>query len=114
MSPQAAAVATALALVSCSGIRQNYHGNRETEQENTTERDGWMEGSDEVMFVGYSTWRLLKGSILGFLFLEIPGFILFLIVFIFHRPNFLYCNLFSLFMTHIQALYFHFIAHPLF
>lgn len=43
MSPEAAAVATTLTLVSCSGIKQIYHGNRETEQENTMRRDGWME-----------------------------------------------------------------------
>lgn len=42
MSPEAAAVATTLTLVSCSGIKQIYHGNRETEQENTMRRDGWM------------------------------------------------------------------------
>lgn len=61
-------------------------------RKNTTERDGWMEGSDEVMFVGYSTLRLLKGD---FLSLEISGVVLFLIVLIFLK-SFLYCNLFSL------------------
>lgn len=44
-SPRAAAVATALTLVSCSGIRQIYHGNRETEGgKHKRRRDVWTEG----------------------------------------------------------------------
>lgn len=44
-SPRAAAVATALKLVSCSGIRHICHGDRETEGgKHRRGRDGWTEG----------------------------------------------------------------------
>lgn len=43
-SPRAAAVATALKLVSCSGIRHICHGDRETEGgKHRRGRDGWTE-----------------------------------------------------------------------
>lgn len=53
-SPRAAAVATALTLVSCSGIRHICHGDRETDGENIGkgEMDGLRDWGDEVMFVG--------------------------------------------------------------
>lgn len=40
MSPQPKTDATTLRLVSCSGTVQIYHGDQETEQENTTQREG--------------------------------------------------------------------------
>lgn len=48
MSPQTATVATALTLVSCSGIRQICHGNRETEQEKHS-GERWADGGMEMM-----------------------------------------------------------------
>ena len=68
ISPQAATAATALTLVSCSGIRQIYHGNRETEQEKYKwERGRWW---SHVCGIQYSN----KVGILGFLLLKTSYF----------------------------------------
>lgn len=96
ISPQAATAATALTLVSCSGIRQIYHGNRETEQEKYNwERRRWW---SHVCGIQYSN----KVGILGFLLLKISFF----------SPYFPFCIVIFLWHFHLQEDYFVFLlAH---
>lgn len=72
-SPRAAAVATTLKLVSCSGIRHICHGDRETDGENTGEgeMDGLRWWSHDC---GIELFGVLRRGIWGSPLLQICGF----------------------------------------